>query len=90
MEPLSLDLLEPRRIQEKASVWIGNLRILVPSSQNARVIFFVGLPPDSRADAHEAATDAMAALAKEARDEATIYREEQADDLAARVYAELH
>jgi hypothetical protein len=90
VEPLSLDLLEPRTIQEKASVWIGNVRILSPSSQNARVVFFVGLPPDSRAEAHEAAEDAVAALAEQTRDEAAIYREDQADDLAARVQAELH
>lgn len=47
VEPLSLDLLEPRSIQDKVSSWIGNVRVLSPSAQRAQIILYVGLPsPD--------------------------------------------
>lgn len=89
VEPVSLDLLEARSIQDKAATWIGNVRVLHPSKQNAKVILYVGLPEKTRTDAYGAATEAIGALEDELQGEATVYRENQAQDLAARVEADL-
>lgn len=88
LEPLSLDLVEPRTIHEKASACIGNVLVLDPTVQNSSVIFYVGLPHASRAEAFEAASDALAAIGEQAKG-ALVYREDQAEELALRVQSDL-
>jgi len=89
VQPLSLDLLQPRDIQNKAATWIGNVRVLSPSEQESKLVLFVGLPPESRREAREAANDALAALKDEVSDEAEVIEEDQADVLAERMATDL-
>lgn len=89
VQPVSFDLLQPREIQNKAAAWIGNVRVISPSEQDTKLVLFVGLPPESRAAAHAAAIDAMAALREEVDAEAEVIDESCAEALAARVEADL-
>lgn len=90
VEPISLDLMEPRSIQDKASLWVGNVRLLAPSKQDAKVILFVGLPDVARNEAHVAAEDALAALREQLGGERFVYREDQAEALVDRAFADAH
>ena len=89
VQPLSFDLLQPRDIQNKAATWIGNVKVISPSEQGAKLVLFVGLPPVERAEAREAAIDAIAALRDEVSDDTEVLEEDQAETLAARVQADL-
>jgi hypothetical protein len=86
---VSLDLADAHEIQEKANGWIGRTRVMEPSRQDAQLVLFVGLPPADRADARDAAVDAVAALGEQVTGEAILYLEEQADELATRVEKDL-
>lgn len=89
-QPVSLDLVEPRTIREKATSWAGKLLTLRPSVRETSVFLLVGMPPaGSSAPVQEAAHDAVAILERTLAGEAQIVSEENADTLAAKIADDL-
>ncbi|MCB9591138.1 MAG: DUF3037 domain-containing protein [Sandaracinaceae bacterium] len=90
--PLSLDLIDPQRIVQKAASWTGRIISLEPSRQSTNVHLVVGLPPQSApADVVQASLDGVGILRDqlEGRDLAAIVLESDADKLANRIREDL-
>ncbi len=90
-QPISLDLVEPRAIKEKAALWVGKLLTLRPQSEQAtRFFFVVGMPPDEGLmKIREAARDAVAILRELLHEEASVIEEDESAPLAAKIAHDL-
>lgn len=63
LQPLSFDLVDPSRIRDKATVWMGRVLALRMSQQNIHLSFILGMPRESRPqDVKDAARDARLLL----------------------------
>lgn len=89
-QPLSLDLLDPRAIREKAANWSGKVLTVRPSEQNINLLFLLGMPRENASsDVLEAAHDAAAILKENLEQEAAIYTEDQSRTLAEKIQKDL-
>jgi hypothetical protein len=89
-QPLSLDLVEPRSIKDKAMSWVGRIKVLRPSEQDTDVFLLIGLPGrGGRLDVQAAASDALAVLADSLAGEAKVVIEEQSDPMAEKIVRDL-
>lgn len=89
-QPLSLDMVDPRAVREKATSWSGRVLTLRPSEADTNVYFLVGMPGKaSPKDVQEAAADALAILGHNLRGEAEILTEDQGEKLAQRIVRDL-
>jgi hypothetical protein len=89
-QPLSLDLVDPRSIREKATSWSGRVLTLRPSEADTNVYFLVGMPgKDATKEVREAAADALAILGENLKREAEVLTEDQGQSLAAKIVTDL-
>jgi len=89
-QPVSLDMIEPRTIRDKATTWTGKLLTLKPHELDTNVFLLVGMPPkDSPASVREAANDALAILEGNVGREAQVVTEDQAEKLAKKIADDL-
>lgn len=89
-QPLSLDLLEPRTIRDKATLWSGRILTLHPSQIDTHVFLLVGMPSaDSPPSVREAANDALAILHDNLRTEASVLTEDESEKLARKIAEDL-
>jgi hypothetical protein len=62
-QPLSFDLVDPSRIRDKATAWVGRVLSLHVAEQNVRLSFLLGMPGEARPkEVRRAARDAKAIL----------------------------
>jgi len=62
-QPLSFDLLDPSRIRDKATAWVGRVLTLRVSEQSIHLSFLLGMPSDTRPkEVRKAARDAKLIL----------------------------
>jgi hypothetical protein len=63
VQPLSFDLMDPGRIRDKATAWVGRVLSLRVSEQNIHLSFVLGMPNESRPkEVKDAARDARLIL----------------------------
>jgi hypothetical protein len=90
--PLSFDMVDAHAIVTKAAHWTGRIIALGAEAQETNVHLVIGLPPHGASkDLHRASDDAIGLLREElsARDLAAVTLESEADELAARIKADL-
>jgi hypothetical protein len=89
-QPISLDLLEPRTIRDKAAAWVGRLVSLDPSPDEVHVSFLVGYPPRDRPKATQvAARDGANLMRDRLAKFADVVDEGHADKLAGKIARDL-
>jgi hypothetical protein len=89
-QPVSLDLLDPRAIRDKATSWTGKLHTIKPHELDTNVYLLVGMPPkDSPAPVREAANDALAILEGNVSREAKVLTEDNSEKLAKKIAEDL-
>jgi hypothetical protein len=89
-QPLSLDMLDPNRIREKATQWTGRLMTVRPSTLDTNVCLLVGMPPpETPRLVRIAADDALAILEDNLRGEAWVLTEDHEDELAEKMIADI-
>jgi hypothetical protein len=89
-QPISLDMLDPSRIRDKATQWTGRLKIVRPSDFELQVFFLVGMP-SAIATKHvrDAADDAFAILSENLAGEVTMLTEDREEELANKMAHDL-
>lgn len=89
-QPVSLDMLEPRTIRDKATSWTGKLLTLRPQEHDTNVYLLVGMPKkDSLSSVREAANDALAILSANIGREAKVVTEDDGEKLAEKIAEDL-
>lgn len=89
-QPVSLDMLEPRTIRDKATSWSGKLLTLKPREHDTSVFLLVGMPTkDCPASVRDAANDALAILSANLGGEAQIVTEDEGERLARKIADDL-
>jgi hypothetical protein len=89
-QPISLDMIDPSRIRDKAISWTGRLLTVRPSAFDTRVFFLVGMPNDQRSKGiHDAAVDALAILSDKLAGEVQIVPEEREEELAQKLVSDI-
>jgi hypothetical protein len=89
-QPLSLDLLDPGRIRDKATAWTGKLMTVQPSAFDTQVYFLVGMPgAQSPRAIRTAADDAVAILEDKLAGEAHVLTEDRGEELARKLASDI-
>ncbi len=89
-QPLSLDMVDPRSIREKATHWTGRLIYARPSQHDMRVHFLVGMPPETAPKSVlHAASDAFAILEDSLAGEASLVTEDREAEFADQIATDL-
>ena len=90
-QPLSLDLVSPQAIRDKATQWSGRIVTLKPSDQDTDVFLLVGMPHREAGTSaiDKAARDALAILRENLATQARVLTEDRADELANKIVTDL-
>ena len=90
IQPISLDLSDPREIRDRAVWWSGRLSAVEFAKQDLKLRLLMGLPGSERPrGVRDAANDAMDILKDRVSREAEIVPETQGPDLVARIVSDL-
>jgi hypothetical protein len=83
-QPLSLDLVEPTNIKDKAAGWLGRMSALRPWERDVQVTLLIGLPAKAKPNAlRAAAQDGMAILTEGLDKRVGLLPEEESAKLAS-------
>ncbi len=85
VQPVSLDLVDPSQITTKAAEVAAKVRVVTPSALGAHVVLYVGLPPETRAEAFSAAKEAIDGVIELVDREAEIVYEDDSEKLLDRI-----
>lgn len=90
VQPVSLDLADPREIRDRAMLVAERVRAVRPHQQGVSLSLLVGRPSGARPKAvREAANDAMDIFEEKVADEATLVPETASSQLVAKIVADL-